>query len=64
MCHLFYFLATEHAKQGLLEVEMFVEINFLRKEDIGVTMNKQMIAYPPLCVRRHKLRINNGGDFV
>ena len=64
MCHLFYFLATEHAKQGLLEVEMFVEIDFLRKEDIGVTMNKQMIAYPPLRVRRHKLRINKGGDFV
>ena len=64
MCHLFYFLATEHAKQGLLEVEMFVEINFLRKEDIGVTMNKQMIAYRPLRVQRHKLRINKGGDFV
>ncbi|CAH3173360.1 unnamed protein product, partial [Porites evermanni] len=55
---------TEHAKQGLLEAEMFVKINFLRKEDIGVTMNKQMIAYPPLRARRHKLRISKGGDFV
>ena len=64
MCHLFYFLATEHAKQGLLEAEMFVEINFLRKEDIGATMNKQMIAYPPLRARRHKLRISKGRDFV
>ena len=44
MCAIYsIFLATEHAKQGLLEAEMFVEINFLRKEDIGATMNKQMI---------------------
>ena len=64
MCYLFYFLATEHAKQGLLEAEMFVEINFLRKEDIGATMNKQMIAYPPLRARRHKLRISKGRDLV
>ena len=62
--HLFYFSATEHAKQGLLEAEMFVEIYFLRKEDIGVTMNKQMAAYPPLRAGQHKLRISKGGDFV
>ena len=43
---------------------MFVEINFLRKEDIGVTMNKEMVVYPPLRAQRHKLQVSKGGDFV
>ena len=29
-----------------------------------MTMNKQMVAYPPLRARRHKLQISKGRDLV
>ena len=29
-----------------------------------MTMNKEMVAYPPLRARRHKLQISKGRDLV